>query len=508
MSSSTAEYIRFGDKPILLPQLPLTAEYLKEFRGQKSIGNSVDRALSSNSLVYKGIDRLVQKATFNFKNGNARRIAFDLQNFTLDSVSNEPVTEMMVIQKLFDELWKAASSTAGIELLSAILDLPPGKIDKTNFFQYLRTYGECWQEALTIAMVQKAYPGTRFLTTPKVDTMTSIAQIKSYSSENPASDTATAWNTVKKQLQDQEIRYCEIEGAAYLLAASQEARMSSSLPEDPLADASASPFSQSSSSTLQPSAPALESFSPSSPRQSFFSQPSSSTMLSPIDSQHTHSRKPLHMIFIVDVSGTMRKAIPQLKAALQSIVDDERYAGNKISVIKFATKAFVVSDVVTLPDSNIVDGINREIETPTMDNSSNILGGFLQLRALSEITDPAFDTHIVLVTDGQDDRNTKKRNETERLFDKDPAVREKYAEQILQLTQEGNGQTIPIHTIGMTTNADQQLLKILSSKSQAVESFIVNEADIKIAVDDLARHLHMDERAPVARSKSPTRSNR
>lgn len=196
-------------------------------------------------------------------------------------------------------------------------------------------------------------------------------------------------------------------------------------------------------------------------------------------------RAPIHVVFIVDVSGSMSTAINDVKATLKTMVNERLRTGDKVSIIKFDTTASVVVNARTLPDrmiSSTIDGQIREGST------TNMIGGF---QALSMLNKTMLETHVVLATDGQDDRGY-------RLWQgKDYTTRQAYIEAMLTLAVRHLGSAIPVHTIGMTVNVDQQLTGPLSQRTSGTQQFIRDQRDIGQAVDGLANYLCADDRVPV-----------
>lgn len=199
-------------------------------------------------------------------------------------------------------------------------------------------------------------------------------------------------------------------------------------------------------------------------------------------------RKPVHVIFIVDVSGSMRPAISDVQQTLISMVNTKLRAGDKVSIIKFDHTASVVLNACTLPDMSLTHTITTEIRTG---GSTNIGAGFEALRSLTQ-TD--LETHVILATDGQDDKFSRNRQPNAGGL-----TRERYAQQMIDHASAYMGKSLPIHTIGMTTDVDQGIIGTLSTKTGAAQQFIRAQQAIAQAVDTLANYICADDRMPAGR---------
>lgn len=208
----------------------------------------------------------------------------------------------------------------------------------------------------------------------------------------------------------------------------------------------------------------------------------------------TKPRNPVHVIFIVDVSGSMKHAIKHVHTTLIDMIHQKLRAGDIISIITFASKAEVVVNAKTLPNDSLATIIKTNI---VAQGTTNILAGF---EALKNLTPTPLETHAVVLTDGGDDiynpRNPLYISGKDNPTPPPRPTREEYTDQMIKIARDFAGETIRIHAVGMTTNIDQEITSRLSNGTLAVQLFIKTQQAVGEAVETLANYISSDNRAP------------
>lgn len=209
--------------------------------------------------------------------------------------------------------------------------------------------------------------------------------------------------------------------------------------------------------------------------------------VTPTLSEIKAKRDPVHIIFIVDVSLSMKPAIEIVQQTLVKMISTKLIHADKVSIIKFGSQAEIVINAVSLSAPGFLETLPETLKThlPASDNSTEILGGFEELtskdpKGNAKLKQTNLKTHIILATDGQDTSVLRK-----------SLKKEEYARMMLPHVQEyaQNNRHIPVHAIGMTTSVDQGITDFLTRETHGFHTFIPNQNQIGDALDLMATYI-------------------